>query len=320
MAGGLVTQHGAKALGDGSAGWIGPTALVLSVLLLGSNWPVLKIALRGTTPLWFSSARLLSAGALYALLLAVQRRLIWPPRGEWPIIVVLGAFQSALMMGLLTVGVGIVGAGRSAILAYTMPIWMIPGAALLLHERASRAQLVGLLFGVIGIVALFNPLEFDWSDRRVILGNAAVLACAMAWSFALLRVRGHVWRMAPMQIMPFQTLLGGLLLLPFAAWFEGSVPRVARSWAFLLSFSYVSIAATFVAFWLVVEAARRLPAARMSLGQLATPVIGVAASALWLGERLSTGSVIGLALILLGVGVSAGFTPTQGARARERLP
>lgn len=306
-----MRERGTKPHSTSSTEWIGPAALVLSVLLLGTNWPVLKIALRGTTPLWFSSARLLSAGVLYALLLAARRRLIWPPRVEWPIIVVLGVFQSALMMGLLTVGVGIVGAGRSAILAYTMPIWMIPGAALLLHERASRAQLVALLLGVIGLVTLFNPLDFDWSDRRVILGNASVLVCAMAWSFALLRVRGHVWRVAPMQVMPFQTLLGGLLLLPFAAAFEGTVPRIARSWEFLLSFSYVSIAATFIAFWLVVEAARRLPAARMSLGQLATPVIGVAASALWLGERPSTGSLIGLALILLGVGVSAGFSPAQ---------
>ncbi len=316
-----MTEPGTKPHGTGATEWIGPTALVLSVLLLGTNWPVLKIALRGTTPIWFSSARLLSAGVMYALLLAAQRRLIWPPRIEWPIILVLGVFQSALMMGLLTVGVSIVGAGRSAILAYTMPIWMIPGAALLLHERAWHAHLVALLLGVIGLVTLFGPLDFDWSDRRVILGNASVLICAMAWSFTLLRVRGHVWRVAPMQVMPFQTLLGGLLL-PFAAAFEGAAPRIARSWEFLLSFSYVSIAATFIAFWLVVEVARRLPSARMSLGQLAAPVIGVAASVLSLGERPSRGSLIGLALILLGVDVSAGFSPTQPAPvapAQKRL-
>ncbi len=306
-----MTSRGTTPPGDDATGWIGPAALVLSVVLLGTNWPVLKIALRGTTPLWFSSARLLFAGMLYTLLLAAQRRLMWPPRVEWPIIVVLGVFQSAVMMGLLTVGVSIVGASRSAILAYTMPIWMIPGAALLLGERASRPQLVGLLFGAIGIVTLFNPLDFDWTDRRVILGNAAVLVCALAWSFALLRVRGHAWRVSPMQVMPFQTLLGGVLLLPFAAAMEGRIPRIARSWEFAVSFGYVSIIATFIAFWLVVEAARRLPAARMSLGQLATPVIGVAASALWLGERPGTGSLIGLALILLGVGVSAGFTPVR---------
>lgn len=298
----------------GAGGWFGPVALALSVFLLGVNWPVMKVALHASAPLWLSTERLMVAGVLYAAVLAVQGQLIWPPRREWPIILTLGIFQSAMMITLVTVGVATVGAGRSAILAYTMPVWVIPGAVLLLREYPSRAQLVGLALGVVGILVLFNPLDFDWSDRTVVLGNAAVLCSALAWSFVLLRVRGHVWGVSPVQVMPIQTLLGGLLVLPFAIVFEGSTPRGNLSPGFLIPFAYVSVFATCVAFWLVVEAAHRLPAVRMSLGQLATPVIGVAASALWLGEMPSTGSVVGLALILLGVVVSVSF-PAQKVHA-----
>lgn len=296
----------------------GVAALVLAVLLLGASWPVMKIGLRATSPLWFGSGRLLVAGLLYALVLAVRRRLVWPPRSEWRTIAVLGVFQSALMLGLVTIGVSIIGAGRSAVLAYTMPIWIVPGAALLLHERASRMQLLGVALGVAGIAVLFNPLDFDWSDHRTILGNASVLGAALAWSFALLQVRGHKWRLSPLQIMPHQTLLGGVLLSALALAVEG-MPRVHPSMGFVLSFAYVSIFATCVAMWLVVEAAHRLPAIRVSIGQLATPVIGVTASGLWLGEVPTAGVLLGLALILLGVGVSTLRLPRE-RRQPEAAP
>ena len=294
-------------------------ALAVAVLLLGASWPVMKVGLRGAPPLWFATGRLLAAGVLYILPLAIRRRLIWPPRSEWRTILVLGIFQSALMLGLVTLGVSIIGAGRSAVLAYTMPIWIVPGAALLLHERASRMQLLGVAFGIAGIGVLFNPFEFVWSDWRTVLGNAAVLGGALAWSFALLQVRGHRWRMSPLQAMPFQTLLGGLLLAAASSAIEGPVPHVVLTPAFLLAFCYVSIFATCVAMWLVVEAAQRLPAVGVTIGQLATPVIGVTASALWLGEIPSAGVILGLVLILLGVGVSTVRAPA-GSRAQRQAP
>ena len=289
----------------GDSRWFGPVALALSILLLGSNWPVMKIALRTATPLCLTSVRLLMAGVLYLVLLGAQGRLIWPPRREWRMIVVLGVFQSALMTGLIMVGVGIVGAGRSAILAYTTPIWVMPGAALLFNERISRLQLAGLAFGVAGVVVLFNPAAFDWTDSRTIAGNACVLGGALAWSVALLTTRGHTWRMTPLQTMPYQTLLGGLLLLPVAMVTEGVLPRGDTSAAFVLAVAYIGGGATFVAYWMVVEAARRMPAGRMSLAQLSTPVIGVGASARWVGEAPSVDNLLGLALILAGVGLSA---------------
>lgn len=292
-------------------------ALAVAVLLLGASWPVMKIGLRAAPPLWFGSGRLLTAGLFYVALLAVRGRLIWPPRSEWRTIVVLGVFQSALMLGLVTAGVSVIGAGRSAVLAYTMPIWIVPGAALLLRELPSRTQLVGLVLGIAGIALLFNPFEFDWSNRTTILGNASVLGGALAWSFALLQVRGHRWRVSPLQVMPVQTVLGGLLLLAAAAMLEGGTPHVDLSAGFLISFAYVSIFGTGIAMWLVVEAARRLPAVQVTIGQLATPVIGVTTSALALGEMPGVGVVMGLALILAGVGVST-LRPARGVPPHGR--
>lgn len=286
--------------------WAGPAALALAIVLLGSNWPVMKLALRDSSPLWMATVRLALAGLLYVPLLAARGELAWPAQRDWGVIAILGVCQGALLTGLVTVGVGIVGAGRSAILAYTMPLMMIPGAVLLLHERVARRQWIGMGFGLAGVMVLFNPLSFHWEDRHVLLGNACVLAAAAAWSVALLTTRRHQWRASPLRTMPFQMLVGAALLAPAAMLFENAAPHVDWSPAFLMQLAYIGGGATCVAYWMIVEAARRMPAAQLSLGQLATPVLGVAASAWWAHETPGWVNLAGLALIVAGVGVSAG--------------
>lgn len=295
-----------------SATGIGALSLVASILSLGSNWPILKMALRSTTPVWLTEGRLVCAGLLYLLALAVRGKLRWPPRSEWPIILLIGLFQSALMFSLVTIGVSHVGAGRAAILVYSMPIWIIPGAMLWLGERVSKPQILGLAIGIVGILVLFNPIDFDWSNRSVVFGNACVLLASLSWSIALLGTRGHRWRVDALEIMPFQTLLATVLLFPVAGVLEGWTPPIQWTPSLLWTFPYICLMGTFVPFWLILEASRRLPAIQVSLTQLATPVIGIVASALWIGEVPTAANIVGLALIIAGVIVATLFA----ARAR----
>jgi drug/metabolite transporter (DMT)-like permease len=174
--------------------WI---VLALSIVAFGIHWPIMKIGLRAIGPEWFAVLRLAGAAVLYAAALAAGRRLTWPTRRDLPMVVSLGIFQMALMIGLITFGVASVGAGRSAILAYTTPLWVIPGAILLLGERLDKWQIGGLAGGMLGIAILFNPLDFDWADRKVLVGNASVLLAALASAAAMLHIRGHKWDSDP---------------------------------------------------------------------------------------------------------------------------
>lgn len=281
--------------------------LALSILIFGVNWPVLKIALRSIPPLWLADLRMLGAAILYALPLLAAGRLAWPKRSDLRMVAVLGIFQGALMMGFTTMGLQTVGAGRSAILCYTTPIWIIPGAILLLGERITRFQVVGLACGLAGVAILFNPLDFDWHARATLVGNMYCLLAALSWSVALLHVRGHRWQTDPIELMPLQSLLGWLVMLPVAMIREGAVPHIAWSLDSALAFSYITVLATTIAFWSLVVAARRLPAIGVSLAQLSTPVIGVAAAAIWIGEVPAVGDLLGLGLIILGVAVASLF-------------
>jgi drug/metabolite transporter (DMT)-like permease len=290
--------------------------LAAAVLLLGTNWPTLKIAMRGIEPLWFNAMRMLSASLVYALVLAVRGRLRWPQREDLPVVFGLGLLQFGLMSCLASYGVSLVGAGRTAILIYTNSIWVTTGAVLFLGERISRWQISGMGFGLAGIVLLFSPFDLDWNNQRILIGNGSVVLGSMIWSIALLQVRSHRWHADPLELLPHQTALGGLLSLMLAMALEGPVPVIHWAWQPVIAFAIVVLLATCLSFWGLVTAGRRLPAISVSLGQLATPVIGVASSAILVAEIPSAPDIVGLALIVIGVALAA----ILGRRRTVKIP
>jgi drug/metabolite transporter (DMT)-like permease len=276
--------------------------LGLVILLWGSNWPIMKIGLASIPPLTFAIARTVLGGVSLLLLLAATRRLCLPQRHDAPIVVSVAVLQIALFLGLTHGALMFVEAGRSAILAYTTPLWVVPLSALLLREHPSRPQLAALAFGMTGLAVLFNPLAVDYADDRALLGNGMLLAAALAWALAILHVRGHRWRATPLQLMPWQMLLGALLLLPAALVVEGGAP-ILWSWELVAVLAYNGPVASAFCYWAFVTVNRTFRASTTALGSLGVPVMGVLASAAVLGEPLTAAKLGGLALIGTGVAV-----------------
>lgn len=273
--------------------------LVAVVVLWGSNWPVMKIGVVYMPPVWFGAARMvLGALSLFALL-ALLGRLSLPTRRDLPVVLTVGALQMGAFLALVNIALLHVGAGRSAILAYTTPLWVTPAAIFLLGERLTNFKLLGLALGLGGVAVLFNPLGFDWSDPQVLLGNALLLLAALAWSVAILHVRAHKWESSPLQLAPWQMVIA-VPPLALVSWFTEDWSRIQWSGDLALVLAYNGPLATAFCFWAVVSVTRALPAITTSLSLLAVPVTGVAASALFLAEPLTATLVAGLVLILAG--------------------
>lgn len=307
-----TSSSGSRTLAPGRAAIV----LAMTILVMGTNWPTLKIAMRSIDPLWFNVVRMASSSIVFTAFLAIRGKLALPTRRDMPMVLGLGLMQFGIMSSMVAFGVSEVGAGRSSILVYTNSIWVTVGAVLFLRERPSRIQIFSMVCGLTGIAILFSPFDIDWSSRRVLIGNAAVVLGSMVWSAALLQVRGHRWHADPIELMPLQTLLGALLTLPFAIAVEGATPTIQWSWTFAASMSVVVVLATCVAFLGLAVAGRSLPAIAVSLAQLATPVIAVSCAAALVGEVPSWADIAGLGLIVVGVAAAALFGRARMARAR----
>jgi drug/metabolite transporter (DMT)-like permease len=203
------------------------------------------------------------------------------------------------------------------VLAYTTPLWVIPGASLFLRERLTVRQLGGVAAGLAGLVVLFNPLAFDWTDRSAVLGNGAIVLAALLWAASILHIRGHAWRSTPFDLVPWEMLLATALLAPLALATDPPAPEWTGRFVALLLFA--AIPGTAVAYWATAMASRHLPAVVTALGLLATPVVGVVVATLWLGEALTPSLVAAIALILGGIafGTAGGVA---GVAARGAPP
>ncbi|MBI3443913.1 MAG: DMT family transporter [Magnetospirillum sp.] len=278
--------------------------LALLVVIWGGNWPIMKIGLAHIQPLWFCAFRLGLGVVSMGLILAPLGRLRLPPRGDWPVLVTLGLFNMALFMVLSNLALLVVPAGRSAILAYTTPLWVAPGAALFLGERLTPGRVAGLVLGLSGILVLFNPLGFDWNDGPALMGNGMLLLAALVWAGAILHVRGHRWCSTPLDLAPWQMLIGTVPVALAAAALEGA-PAPDGSFELIWTLIYNGTLATAFAFWAAVTVNRLLPALTVSLSFLCVPAGGLVFSALLLDESLSLTNLAGLTLIAAGVGVVA---------------
>jgi len=274
--------------------------LVTVVLAWGLTWPINKVILRSLPPLWAVALRTALAAAVLVLVASFRGRLVPPPRGDMPVLLSITLLHIVGFSVLSTWGLMRVPAGRSVVLAYTTPLWVIPGAWLFLGERLTPRRAAGVVIGLAGLVTLFNPLALDWSDRAIVLGHLAIVAAAMLWALSILHIRGHRWISTPFELLPWETMLATVILVPLAMLGAGSLhaewtPRL------VLLVLYAGIPGSALAYWAVAMASRDLPAVTTSLGLLATPVVSVIAATMFLGEPLTPSLMVAIVLILGGV-------------------
>jgi drug/metabolite transporter (DMT)-like permease len=292
----------------------GVLALVIVILAWGLTWPVNKVVLATLSPLWAVTLRSLIATVALFALTAWRGRIAWPPRQDWPVLLSITLLHMVGFNLLASWGLGLVPTGRTVVLAYTTPLWVTPGAALLLGEPLTPRRAVGVVIGLAGLVTLFNPLTFDWHDRTVVHGNLAILLGALLWAGSIVHIRAHRWRSTPFALIPWETLLATLLLTPIALC-GGPLPHVAWTPTYTLLLLYLGIVGTAVAYWAAATASRHLPAVTTSLGLLATPVVSAITATLWLGEPLTVQLAAAIVLVLGGVAIGATDRSAGAARA-----
>jgi len=274
--------------------------LVVVVLAWGFTWVVSKLLLQYMTPIWAVAARSVAgAAALLALGLAL-RRVAWPVKADIPVILSVGLLHMGAFAALVSLGLQYVPAGRSVVLAYTTPLWVIPAARVFLGEPIGRGRQLGLALGLLGLVVIFNPLAFDWRNREAVFGNGLVLLAALCWAANIVYVRAHRWVTPPFELAFWQALLASGVLAA-VAWAAEGAPRVTWSPDLGWLLGYGGVFGIAVAYWAAVNVNRSLPAGVTSSGLLGVPVVGLLCSAVVLHEPLSAPLLLGMALIVAGI-------------------
>ena len=248
-------------------------------------------------PLLAAGARVAVAGAFLLIVLIALRR-PFMPGCPWSVVLILALTQSVLLYGASYIGIAYEGAGLTAVLQNTDPLFVALLAVLVLGEHMTRVQWSGLGVGLLGaiVVAWEGPL---WPPS-VSLVSIVVLGGAIAWAVGTVavakRIRGGA---EPVAIAGWQMLIGGPVLVILSVLFEsGPTAMGGREVALIVFIAIVGSALPFTFFYL---ALMRGGAATVSSWFLLVPVVGVLTAWPILGETPSAKTWIGLALVCAGL-------------------
>ena len=288
-----------------------PRNAVLALLVLAAiwsyNWIVMKQVLRWSGPFEFSAWRY-ALGTLVLFAALRLRGVSLRPPPLLPVVLV-GLSQTMAFQALAQWALVEGGAGKTALLAYTMPFWAVAVAWLVLHERPARLQLASIAVALAGLVLVLEP----WRGLGVPVSAALAIGGGACWAIGMVLSKRLFQRgeAGLLSLTAWQMLVGSVGLIVVAACVEER--GITWNASFVAALAYNAVLASGLAWLLWSYVVERLPTSVAGLSSLLVPVLGVLLAWWRLGEAPSPAEAAGtvlVALALLAVG-------TRGRRAPD---
>ncbi len=270
-------------------------AMFATILIWAYSWIVMKQVLQHAGPFQFSALRYtLGALVLFGALAATRQSLRPPPILPTALI---GLCQTAAFQGLGQWALVEGGAGRVALLAYTMPFWAVLLAWAVLREKPTVRHWIGLALAGFGLVCIIEPWRGLGGGGSTVLAIGAGAAWAMGTVLSKRMFQRH--RPTPLNLTAWQMLFGALGLSVVAL----LVPQrpIAWTWDLVAGLAYSVVLASSLAWGLWLFVLQRLPTAVASLSSLGVPIVSVLLAWAVLHERPSAMEALGIAFVLAGL-------------------
>jgi drug/metabolite transporter (DMT)-like permease len=277
-------------------------ALVAVVLCLswGFNQVAVKLALPEVPPLIQAAFRS-TFGALIVVAWARARGVkLMEPEGT-----LIPGIAAGILFGLefLLIYRGLVwtSASRASLFIYTAPFVVVIGARWLLPgDRFDRWQWTGLLLSFAGMLVAFG-VPTPGGDRYQLIGDLMLVLAGAAWAATTLLIKAtRLVRVSYEKILLYQLIVSAPMLALCAQIFGERVvePPSAVALGSLLYQTVWVVAVTFLAWFALIQ---RYSASRLSVFTFLTPLFGIAAGHMVLGDPLTPAFALAALLVVAGL-------------------
>ncbi|RFU90955.1 MULTISPECIES: DMT family transporter [Citrobacter] len=273
--------------------------LVALTLIWSYSWIAMKQVTLYIGSFDFTALRCTFGALVLFIVLMLRGRGMRPTPFRYTLAIAL--LQTCGMVGLSQWALVSGGAGKVAILSYTMPFWVVIMAAMFLGERMRRIQYAAIAVAASGLLLVLQPWQMDFTSMKSAL--LAILS-GISWGASAIVAKRMYARHSSIDLLALTSwqMLYAALVMSLVAFL---VPQRSPDWQPVVfwALGYSAILATALAWSLWLFVLRNLPASIASLSTLAVPVCGVLFSWWLLGEEPGVVEGSGIVLIVVALAI-----------------
>ncbi|MCI1593611.1 DMT family transporter [Heyndrickxia oleronia] len=267
--------------------------VLLTTFLMGSSFAIVKIGLSYSSPILLAALRFTLAGIIMSIIVSVLKRPHPISKESWIRMVIIGACQTAGVMGCIFLSLRTITASESSILTFTNPLLVIVFGTIFTKIRYRLYQWIGVLLGLLGVViTMGTQLQFE-------IGIVFGILSAVFWAIATLLANKWGATFDTWVLSAYQMLFGGLLLLLASYFFEK--PFFTFNGQSLFILFWLSIMSSIVQFAIWYYLLQKGDPGKTSAYLFLAPFFGVLTGWLLLGDHLYPSLIIGGLFIIIGI-------------------
>ena len=276
----------------------------LLALIFGSTLIVSRFSVGQYAPLTYVSLRLLVASLCHIAVYVLGSGRVWPRDGRiWRYAPFYGIVGTALPMSLIVSSLQYQSSGITSLLLTSAPAFTVLMAHFLLpDERLTVRKAVGVGLAISGAAVLVLLGENGLPDVEQVnpLGYALALGGILAASVATIYARRYLRSFDSFDVASVRMWTAVGALLPVAFLLTGlDMSRVESSgYAALL---YAGVIGTFGGMQLEFRIVQRFGATATAITANLIPIVALIGGWLFLGEQITLGMILAMAVILGGV-------------------
>lgn len=274
--------------------------VVVLCLSWGFNQVATKLAIHDIPPLMQATVRSIVAALIVAGWCKLRGFALFKRDGTLLAGVAAGVLF-AIEFILIYQGLVYTTATRAVLFIYLAPFFVVLGSRIFLPADAFRlAQWLGLALSFTGMLVAFG-LPTPALDPRQAIGDLMMVAAALFWAATTLIIKASpLTRVSAEKVMLYQLVVSAPIMAA-AAYVAGERITHAPSALALGSLAYQTIWVVSITFVIWFALIARFSANRLSAFTFLTPLFGVAAGHLVLGEPLTPAFAAAVALVAGGL-------------------
>lgn len=269
------------------------TLILLTTLIMGSSFALIKIGLSFSSPLLFASARFMLAGLIMAVIITILKRPYPITKKDWLKVFIIGTFQTAGVFGCMFLGLRTITSSEASILTFTNPLLVIVFGSIFLKTSYKLYQWTGVILGLVGVcITMGGKMEFK-------IGVLFGILSAVFWAISTLLVKRWGTFVDTWVLTAYQMLFGGGILLLGSFILEKPFFILNSSSLFILL--WLSIMSSIVQFATWYYLLQNSEPAKASSFLFLAPFFGVLTGWVLLGEAISLSTIVGGLFIFIGI-------------------